>query len=146
MGRKTSTDIKHSDDWIKNVADVITKERITATLFIERDRSTENDTYITFTYANKREVIEVGTLYEGTRAPLAVNLAIEQIAEEIAPGKVLVIYATNAKRIIEDIIDRGGNMSRRTSERLQLLDVELQLDLGRRKHHDKRKPLPRPQR
>lgn len=132
MPRKTSSDIKHSDDWLKDVADVITKERVTATLFIERKKSTENATYITFTYANKCEVIEVGTLYEGTRAPLAVNLAIEQMAEEIAPGKVLVIYATNAKRFIQDIIDRKGNMSRRTAERLDLLDVELQVDLGRR--------------
>lgn len=133
MPRKTSFDIKHSDDWLKDVADVITKERVTATLFIERKKSTENDTYITFTYANKTEVIEVGTLYEGTRAPLAVNLAIEQMAEEIAPpGKVLVIYSTNAKRFIEDIIERKGNMSRRTAERLDLLDVELQVDLGRR--------------
>ena len=132
MPRKTSSDIKHSDDWLKDVADVITKERVTATLFIERKKSTESDTYITFTYANKHEVIEVGTLYEGIRAPLAVNLAIEQMADEIAPGKVLVIYATNAKRFIEDIIDRKGNMSRRTAERLDLLDVELQVDLGRR--------------
>lgn len=132
MPRKTSFDIKHSDEWLKDVADVITKEKITATLFIERGKSTENDTYITFTYANKCEVIEVGTLFEGTRTALAVNLAIEQMAEEIAPGKVLVIYATNAKRFIEDIIDRKGNMSRRTAERLDLLDVELQVDLGRR--------------
>lgn len=135
MPRKTSFDKKgrYDDRWISELADVITKERITATLFIERGKSTENDTYILFTYANKTEVIEVGTLYEGTRAPLAVNLAIEQMAEEIAPpGKVLVVYATNAKRFIEDIIDRKGNMSRRTAERLDLLDVELQVDLGRR--------------
>lgn len=132
MPRKTSFDIKHSDEWLKDVADVITKEKITATLFIERGKSTENDTYITFTYANKTEIIEVGTLYEGTRAPLAVNLAIEQMAKEVAPGKVLTIYATNAKRYIEEIIEKKGNMSRRTAERLDLLDVELQVDLGRR--------------
>lgn len=132
MPRKTSFDIKHSDEWLKDVADVISKERITATLFIERNKSTDSDTYITFTYANKTEVIEVGALYEETRAPLAVNLVIEQMAEEIAPGKVLVIYATNAKRFIQDIIDPKGNMSRRTAERLDLLDVELQVDLGRR--------------
>lgn len=132
MPRKTSSDIKHSDEWLKDVADVITKERITSTLFVERKKSTENATYITFTYANKHEVIEVGTLYEGTRAPLAVNLAIEQMAKEVAPGKVLTIYATNAKRYIEEIIEKKGNMSRRTAERLELLDVELQVDLGRR--------------
>lgn len=134
MARHTSFDKKgrYDDSWLANVADIITKERVTGTLYIERKNSTQNDTAIRFSYANKTEVIEVEMLYEGTKTALAVNLAIEQMAEEIAPGKVLVIYATNAKRFIEEIIDRSGNMSRRTAERLDLLDVELQVDLGRR--------------
>lgn len=126
MARKTSYPTMYDDSWINDLADIITKPRVSATMFIDRKLSNDDNTAITYSFSipNENAVEEVSMMYEDTRQGLAIHLALQQLANEqaIDEESTIVMYACSrpVKQFIDELNEANKpgtrTMTRRTAE------------------------------
>ena len=142
MARKTSISNAHDDSWINDLADIITKPRITASMFIDRKLSDDNNTAITYSFSipGENAVEEVSMMYEDTRPGLAIHLALQQLANEpaIDEESTIVMYACSrpVKQFIDELNESNKpgtrTMTRRTAEIISRRGIKFKYNGGKK--------------
>ena len=140
MARKTSMSNAYDDSWINDLADIITKPRITASMFIDRKLSDDNNTAITYSFSipGENAVEEVSMMYEDTRPGLAIHLALQQLANEpaISEESTIVFYACS--RAVKHFVDElqephlHGIMAKRSAEIISRRGIKFKYDGGKK--------------
>ena len=142
MARKTSISNAYDDSWINDLADVITKPSVTASMFIDRKLSDDNNTAVTYSFSipNENAVEEVSMLYEDTRLGLAIHLALQQLANEpaISEESTIVMYACSrpVKQFIDELNEANKpgtrTMTRRTAEIISRRGIKFEYNGGKK--------------
>lgn len=115
-------------------------QRVTATMFIDRKLSDDDNTAITYSFSipNENAVEEVSMMYEGTRPGLAIHLALQQLANEAAIDEesVIVFHACSAavKHFVDELREPQlhGIMTQRTAELISLRGIKFEYNGGRK--------------
>lgn len=113
----------HDDSWLANLADIITKPKVQATINVTK--RTDAGTTISYSFANEN----VTKFYENKRPPIAANLALEEIADMMREDVTVVFSNTNVANFIREVIsaDRTKKMSYRTYQAFNRKGISIEL-------------------
>lgn len=113
----------HDDSWLENLADIITKPKVQATINIVS--KSEKGTTISYSFNSEK----VTKCYGGKRPPMATNMALEEIANKLSEDDSVVFSNTNVENFIREVINanQSKRMSLRTLEAFKRKGISIEL-------------------